>query len=59
VTLVTEDIDKHSDVDNADACCMIFLRPIRYSAWSIHGFCQCLFNIYGRLVRCNVSTDPH
>jgi len=24
VTLVTADIDKHSDVDNADACCMIF-----------------------------------
>jgi len=41
-----------------------FLRPIRYSAWSICGFCRCVFNIYGRLVRfvrlvrCNVSTDP-
>jgi len=22
------------------------------------GFCPCLFNIYGRLVRCNVSMDP-
>ena len=22
------------------------------------GFCPCLFNIYGRLVRCNVSMEP-
>jgi len=22
------------------------------------GFCLCLFNISGRLVRCSVSTDP-
>jgi len=27
MTLVTADIDKHSDVDNADDCCAIFCGP--------------------------------
>jgi len=34
VTLVTADIDKHSDVDNADDCCMIFLNYlVNYLVW--------------------------
>jgi len=36
-----------------------FLRPIRYSAWSIRGFCPCLFNIYGRLVNAMFLRSRH